>query len=54
VEIIDDGIGFDTSKRQYAGMGLENMRQRAALLNGELTVESTPGEGTCVRLRVGD
>ncbi len=54
VEIIDDGIGFDTSKRQYAGMGLENMRQRAALLNGELTVESTPGEGTCVRLTVGD
>ncbi|MDT7712014.1 MAG: Histidine kinase, gyrase and HSP90-like ATPase, partial [Pseudonocardiales bacterium] len=34
------------------GYGLPGMQQRAELLGGHLTAESTPGRGTVVRLRV--
>jgi signal transduction histidine kinase len=49
-EVSDDGRGFapDTP----AGMGLRSMRERTVALGGKLRVESGPGEGTRVRLRV--
>jgi signal transduction histidine kinase len=56
LEVSDDGTGFDpTTARQRAGLsgyGLPGMQQRAELLGGQLTAESTPGRGTVVRLRV--
>ena len=48
-EVIDDGRGFMSGKTVSGGMGLENMRTRARLLGGELTIESKPGKGTRVR-----
>jgi signal transduction histidine kinase len=53
VEIVvaDDGTGF-VRDRQGVGRGLENMRERAAVIAGELEVESTPDRGTTVRLEV--
>lgn len=47
--IIDDGTGFDAALAQQYGHGLRNMRERAAGLGGQLTVESAPGK-TAVRL----
>ncbi len=44
----DDGTGFDVEDIR-PGQGLTNMRDRLAAVGGELTVESAPGEGTCVR-----
>jgi two-component system, NarL family, sensor kinase len=56
LEISDDGVGFDpdtTAERAGpAGYGLPGMQQRAELLGGQLTADSTPGRGTVVRLRV--
>jgi nitrate/nitrite-specific signal transduction histidine kinase len=49
----DDGIGFDSSHVR-TGLGLENMRERAAALNGYLEVISHPGQGTCIRFLIGD
>ena len=49
-EIKDDGNGFDSS-RAYSGNGLNNMRARAASLNGSLEINSNKGVGTIVRLR---
>jgi PAS domain S-box-containing protein len=48
LEVIDDGIGFDPEKPRAGGMGLRNMRERASLLNGELTLLSTPRKGSRV------
>jgi PAS domain S-box-containing protein len=51
----DDGRGFDVavaSKASEKRLGLTNMRERAALVNGELNIESAPGRGTTVFLRV--
>jgi PAS domain S-box-containing protein len=52
LEVRDDGRGFDTEKADNPTGGLALMRTRAARLEGELEVVSTPGEGTVVRLLV--
>jgi signal transduction histidine kinase/DNA-binding NarL/FixJ family response regulator len=56
--VADDGVGFDpTQLDESMGMGIEHMHERARALGGVLTVESSPGDGTCVRfelLGVGD
>ena len=48
--IADDGEGFDPAEAQLRrpGMGLFTMRERVALVNGRLTIESGAGEGTRV------
>jgi signal transduction histidine kinase len=33
-------------------MGLRSMRERAALIGGELEIESEPGQGTSVQVRL--
>ena len=47
VIVSDDGVGFDPSSATE-GMGLANVRKRAATLGGEVVVDSTPGKGTTV------
>jgi len=52
-EIRDRGPGFDVASAPGAGsLGLEGMRERAELLGGSLEVDSAPGTGTTVRLRL--
>jgi signal transduction histidine kinase len=53
VFIEDDGIGFDPEHRpERTHLGVEGMRQRAELVDGNLSVVSTPGRGTLVLLEV--
>jgi two-component system sensor histidine kinase UhpB len=47
----DDGRGFETG-RPTGGLGLGGMAERARLVGGELTIESRPGAGTELCLRV--
>ena len=52
VEIIDDGVGFDTENVEMH-VGLQNVRRRiVAMCHGELTVKSTVGIGTRARLEI--
>ena len=53
LSVSDDGAGGATAG---AGSGLVGLRDRVEALSGELTITSTPGEGTCVRatIPVGD
>lgn len=46
LSIEDNGIGFDTTKK-CKGIGLANIRGRAAAFNGTATIDSKPGKG-CV------
>lgn len=53
----DDGLGFDVASRLAdAGdrrpLGIFGMRERATLLGGALTIESTPGTGTTVFVEI--
>lgn len=50
VEIRDDGNGFDVTEVHGRGQGLLNMRERAARLGGQTTVQSSASKGTTVRL----
>jgi len=51
VRIEDNGRGFDTLS-QRSGLGMGNLHERAKMLKATLTVESTPGAGTKLRLVV--
>jgi signal transduction histidine kinase len=44
VEVADDGVGG--TKIDLSGSGLSNLADRIAALDGELEVESPPGQGT--------
>ncbi len=53
LDIRDDGSGFDLDAEAPASsFGLRGMRQRAERLAGVLTLESRPGGGTAVSLRL--
>jgi signal transduction histidine kinase len=44
--IEDDGQGFDPEVVHENSLGLQGIRERAALFGGTLTIESQPGHGT--------
>jgi len=52
MEVVDDGEGFDPSGSYPDHFGLQSMRERAESRGGGFQVESRPGEGTTVRVRV--
>ena len=46
--IEDDGHGFDLRDVREEGIGLVGMRERLALLDGRLEIESSKGAGTTI------
>jgi signal transduction histidine kinase len=52
LQVSDDGVGFDPEGTFSGHLGLKSMRERATRLGGTLRVESAPGEGTTVRVRI--
>src|SRR5262245_6978490 len=58
VDIADQGRGFDVltadngQKDDRPSYGLKSVRERVGLLGGDLRIESKPGDGTNVRVRL--
>jgi signal transduction histidine kinase len=59
MDIYDDGAGFDPSavtapsgRPDGSGYGLKSLQERVAALAGSLDIESGPGEGTVVAIRL--
>lgn len=50
LEILDWGKGFEPDSVDSNRFGLEGIRERTRLLGGDLTIESEPGKGTCIRV----
>ncbi len=49
----DNGKGFDESRlASGGGMGLQNIRERAVLLNGIANIHSSPGGGTVIEVHI--
>jgi PAS domain S-box-containing protein len=50
LQVEDRGTGFDPEAQlaDGRGSGLSGMRERVALLDGQLTIESSPGAGACL------
>ncbi len=57
LDIEDFGVGFDArdvldNSFNHNGLGLENIQQRAALVNGEFKLDSIEGRGSRIRIRI--
>ncbi len=48
LSVRDDGRGFSSSAKAQGGMGIRIMQYRARVIGANLTLQSTPGSGTCV------
>ncbi len=52
LEVEDWGVGFDPETVDENRFGLEGIRQRAELLDGHATIDSSPGEGTRITVEL--
>ena len=48
----DNGAGFATSPADSPGLGLRSIRDRVALLGGQLETGAAPAGGAYVRIRI--
>ena len=51
VTVVDDGIGFDVSRRR-AGLGLRGIEERVRELGGRVEIRSVKGAGTSLLIRL--
>jgi nitrate/nitrite-specific signal transduction histidine kinase len=52
LSIHDNGVGFDTHKKKQGSFGIIDMKERVSLLKGKIKIESNPGQGTTVTVRI--
>jgi len=52
LSIRDNGKGFDMGRTELGRFGLATMRERAALVGGDVVIDSIPQDGTHVRVTV--
>jgi two-component system, NarL family, sensor kinase len=59
LQVADNGTGFqikqpdnNDGRSQPSGLGLRNMNHRARLITAEFTLDSSPGKGTTVNLKL--
>jgi two-component system, NarL family, sensor kinase len=57
LNVQDNGIGFDVQKKQSqvsaaAGLGLKSMKNRARLIGADISINSIPGKGTVINLKL--
>ena len=52
LEVRDNGKGFDPAGPFPGHFGLQSMHERAASLDGTISIESAPGNGTTVSARL--
>lgn len=51
--VIDSGAGFDLDEAMSGqGLGLTSMKERLKLVDGQISIESKPGQGTTILARV--
>ena len=51
--VADNGTGFNILEQlKRKTLGLLGMKERVTMLNGKYTIESTPGNGTHVVVRI--
>jgi signal transduction histidine kinase len=52
MRVRDEGQGFIPGETEVKGIGLTNMEERVCLLNGKLIINSRPGKGTEIVIRI--
>jgi len=46
IQIEDNGVGFDKTKTKTDSLGMNTLRERVALLKGEIEIDTAPQKGT--------
>jgi PAS domain S-box-containing protein len=52
--VADHGAGMPANRLAKAGLGQVSMRERTSLVNGTMDIESAPGQGTRLTVRIPD
>ncbi|HEY3536601.1 MAG TPA: sensor histidine kinase [Trinickia sp.] len=53
LRVRDNGVGFEPlARRKPTSFGLAGLRERAYLVDGKLRIESAPGQGTTIEVRI--
>jgi signal transduction histidine kinase len=52
LQIADPGVGFDPRHMRAGGLGLASMRERVAVLKGQLAITAAPGGGTQITVHI--
>jgi signal transduction histidine kinase len=53
LQVLDNGRGFELDRAPHLlGHGLSNMAERVRVFGGEFSVDSSPGEGTTITIRI--
>ena len=52
LSLTDNGVGFDMEEKKQASYGLLTMEERIHDLGGSIHVQSSPGEGTSIEMRL--
>ena len=52
LNVVDDGVGFVASERTKSGLGLRSIHERVRFMRGSISVDSRPGQGTKVLVRI--
>ena len=52
LNVVDDGVGFVAGERTKSGLGLRSIHERVRFMRGSVSVDSRPGEGTNVLVRI--
>jgi len=50
--VVDDGVGFIASERTRTGLGLRSIHERVRFMQGTVRIDSRPGAGTKVQVRI--
>lgn len=51
-KVEDDGRGFSSTAQRSSGLGLLGMRERSAAAGGSVIIDSAPGQGARIALRI--
>ena len=52
LNVVDDGVGFVASERTRSGLGLRSIHERVRFMQGDVSLDSRPGQGTKVVIRI--
>lgn len=50
--IRDNGVGFDPEVKKHQSFGLIGMKERIAILEGELAIDSVANKGTAIKIKI--
>ncbi len=50
LKVSDNGIGFKQNPAEPSGSGLANIKKRASIIGGAVTINSTPNKGTTITI----